>query len=55
MCDERKILTKEECDRLFDELSDRDYDSLSSEEKSLLLQLEVEYDAECGYDYYEDE
>lgn len=34
---------------LFDELSVRDYDSLTNEEKQLLEQLTIEYDAECGY------
>ena len=34
---------------LFDELSARDYDSLTNEEKQLLEQLTIEYDAECGY------
>lgn len=40
---------------LFEELSARDYDSLTEEEKGLLEQLSVEYDAEYGYDYYEDD
>lgn len=39
---------------LFEELSARDYNSLTEEEKDLLEQLSVEYDAEYGYDYYED-
>ena len=34
---------------LFDELSARDYDSLTNEEKQLLEQLTIEYDAACGY------
>lgn len=34
---------------LFEELSTRDYDSLSEEEKGLLEQLTIEYDAEFGY------
>lgn len=42
-------------EELFEELSARDYDSLTEEEKGLLEQLCVEYDAECGYDYYEDD
>ncbi len=40
---------------LFEELSARDYDSLTEEEKGLLEQISVEYDAEYGYDYYEDD
>lgn len=40
---------------LFEELSARDYNSLTEEEKGLLEQLSVEYDAEYGYDYYEDD
>lgn len=40
---------------LFEELSARDYDTLTEEEKCLLEQLCVEYDAEAGYDYYEDD
>ena len=40
---------------LFEELSARDYDTLTEEEKGLLEQLCVEYDAEYGYDYYEDD
>ena len=39
-------------EELFEELSARDYDSLTEEEKGLLC---VEYDAEYGYDYYEDD
>ena len=42
-------------EELFEELSARDYDSLSEEEKSSLEQLCIEYDAECGYFYYEDD
>ena len=42
-------------ENLFEELSARDYDTLTEEEKSLLEQLCVEYDAEAGYDYYEDD
>ena len=42
-------------EELFEELSARDYDSLTEEEKGLLEQLCVEYDAEYGYDYYEDD
>lgn len=40
---------------LFEELSARDYDSLTEVEKGLLEQLCIEYDAEAGYDYYEDD
>lgn len=35
-------------EELFEELSARDYDSLTEEEKSLLEQLCIEYEAECG-------
>ena len=42
-------------EELFEELFARDYDSLTEEEKGLLEQLCVEYDAEYGYDYYEDD
>ena len=34
---------------LFEELSARDYDSLTDREKELLEQLTIEYDAEAGY------
>ena len=36
-------------EKLFEELSSRDYDSLSEDEKQLLEQLTIEYDAEYGY------
>lgn len=42
-------------EELFEELSARDYDSLTEQEKELLEQLTIEYDAECGYFYYEDD
>ena len=38
---------------LFEELSSRDYESLTEKEKGLLEQLIIEYDAEFGY--YEDD
>ena len=43
------IMDKWADEELFEELSARDYDSLSEEEKGLLEQLTIEYDAEFGY------
>lgn len=40
-------------EELFEELSSRDYESLTEKEKGLLEQLTIEYDAEFGY--YEDD
>lgn len=40
-------------EELFEELSSRDYESLTEKEKRLLEQLTIEYDAEFGY--YEDD
>ena len=40
-------------EELFEELSSRDYESLTKKEKGLLEQLTIEYDAEFGY--YEDD
>lgn len=36
-------------EKLFEELSAKEYDSLSEEEKKLLEQLIIEYDAQYGY------